>query len=44
MPAQIILIDELVEGKKTTMNFEDVSTAPLPDSVFTKAYVERVSQ
>ena len=44
IPAQIILIDELVEGKKTTMNFEEVSVSPLPDSVFTKAYIERVSR
>jgi hypothetical protein len=44
IPTQIILIDELVDGKKTTMNFEEVSIAPLPNSVFTKAYVERVSR
>jgi hypothetical protein len=41
---RMILEDELVEGKKTTIAFDDVSTAELPDSVFTKSYVERVSR
>lgn len=44
IPTHIILIDELVEGKKTTMSLDEVSTSPLPDSVFTKAYIERVSR
>lgn len=41
---QAIFVDELVEGKKTTITFTDISTAALPDSVFTKSYVERVSR
>lgn len=41
---QAIFVDELVEGKKTTITFTEVSTAGLPDSVFTKSYVERVSR
>lgn len=41
---QMILVDELVEGRKTTITFDDVSTQNLPDSVFTKSYVERVSR
>ncbi len=41
---QAIFVDELVDGKKTTITFTDVSTATLPDSVFTKSYVERVSR
>jgi hypothetical protein len=44
MATRVILQDELVEGKKTTMTFEEVSAADLPDNVFTKSYVERVSQ
>lgn len=41
---QMILVDELVAGRKTTITFNDVSTSALPDSVFTKSYVERVSR
>ncbi len=44
MPTRVILEDELVEGKKTTITFEDISAADLPDNVFTKSYVERVSR
>lgn len=44
IPTQAIFVDELVENKKTTITFTDVSTADLPDSVFTKAYVERASR
>ena len=43
LPTQMILVDELVADKKTTITFEDISTADLPDSVFTRSYVERVS-
>lgn len=44
VPTQVIFIDELVENKKTTITLSDISTAELPDSVFTKAYVERASR
>lgn len=44
IPTQVILVDELVQGKKTTITFEEVSTADLPDTVFTKSYVERANR
>jgi outer membrane lipoprotein-sorting protein len=40
----LIITDELVAGKKTSITLASISVAPLPDSVFTKAYVERVSR
>ena len=42
--ARAIFVDELVEGRRTQIEIEDISLAPLPDSVFTKAYVERVNR
>jgi outer membrane lipoprotein-sorting protein len=39
----MIFVDELIEGKKTTISMSDLSTKDLPDTVFTKAFVERVS-
>ncbi|MBN1523208.1 MAG: outer membrane lipoprotein-sorting protein [Spirochaetales bacterium] len=44
IPNKIIFIDELIKGKKTQITFEDISTMPIPNSVFTKAYIERVSR
>lgn len=44
VPKQVIYIDELLPDKKTQMTLTDVSTEPLDASVFTKAYVERVSR
>lgn len=41
---QVILEDELVPGKKTTMTISEISNTSLPNSVFTKSYVERVSR
>ena len=41
---KVIYIDELVEDKKTTITFSDLSVSPIPDNVFTKAYVERVNR
>ncbi len=43
IPVQIIYIDELVEGKKTQIAISEISTGEIPDHVFTKAYIERVS-
>lgn len=37
-------VDALVEGKSTSVTLTDISTAPIPDTVFTKAYVERVNR
>jgi outer membrane lipoprotein-sorting protein len=41
---QMIFVDELVAGKSTRITLPDISTATIPDSVFTKAYVERVNR
>ena len=41
---RMIFADALVEGKTTSITLSDVSTASIPDSVFTKAYVERVNR
>lgn len=41
---ELIFVDELVAGRKTQISLTEISTATLPDSVFTKAYVERVSR
>lgn len=43
MASYMIFQDELVEGKKTTIQISNISTADLPDSVFTKSYIERVN-
>jgi outer membrane lipoprotein-sorting protein len=40
----MIFVDELVDGRKTRIDVTDVSAAPLPDTIFTKAYVERVNR
>jgi outer membrane lipoprotein-sorting protein len=39
-----IYVDALVAGRSTEITLSDVSTAELPDYIFTKAYVERVNQ
>ena len=44
MPAQMLLVDELKEGERTQMTVSDTSLARLPDSVFTKSYLERVNR
>jgi len=41
---KMIFTDELIEGKKTQITITELSTSPLPDSIFTKAYVERVNR
>jgi outer membrane lipoprotein-sorting protein len=43
MSTYMIFQDELVEGKKTTIQISNISTSELPDSVFTKSYIERVN-
>ncbi len=37
-------VDALVPGKKTSILMEEISLRPVPDEVFTKAYVERVNR
>ena len=44
VPSRMIFIDELVEGKKTSVSLSKISLALLPDSVFTKSYIERVNR
>lgn len=44
VPTTIIFKDELIEGKKTQITISDLSVDKLPDTVFTKAYVERVNK
>ena len=39
-----LFVDALVENKQTKITLEDISTAEIPDNVFTKAYVERVNR
>ena len=41
---KMIFVDELIEGKKTTITISDISFKDIPDSVFTKSYVERVNK
>jgi outer membrane lipoprotein-sorting protein len=40
----MIFVDELIEGKKTQITISEISVEPLPDSIFSKAYVERVNR
>jgi len=39
----MIFQDELIDGKKTTIQLSDISTQDIPDTVFTKSYIERVN-
>jgi hypothetical protein len=41
---KVLLVDALVKGKKTELTRTEISVEPLPDAVFTKAYVERVNR
>lgn len=43
LPSQMLFVDNLKEGEKTQLTMKDASVAPLPDSVFTKAFLERVN-
>lgn len=44
VPTTTIFIDGLVPGKKTQIDITSISTDPLPNEVFTKAYLERVNK
>lgn len=39
----MIFQDELIEGKKTTIQLSAISTEDIPETVFTKSYIERVN-
>lgn len=41
---KMIFVDALVENKSTSVTLSNISTAEIPDSVFTKTYVERVNR
>ncbi len=43
IPSQILIVDNLQEGEKTQLTMKNPSIADLPDSVFSKAYIERVN-
>lgn len=40
----MIFTDELIDGAKTQISLTDFSSNPLPDTLFTKSYVERVNR
>ena len=42
--SKMIFIDRLVEGQKTTIALSNISLAPLPNTLFTKSYIERVNR
>ena len=44
IPSRMLFVDELKEGEKSQVTIRDVSLSALPDSVFTKAYLERVNR
>ena len=44
IPTKMIFIDNLIAGKKTQIAITGISVADLPDSLFTKAYIERVNR
>lgn len=44
IPSRMLFIDELDKGNKTQLTLRDLSVAPLPDYIFTKAYLERVNR
>jgi outer membrane lipoprotein-sorting protein len=44
LATKMIFLDELIDGKKTQLTMTDISTKDLPDSIFTKSYVERVNR
>lgn len=44
IPLQMLSVDNVKVGEKAQITFKDPSVARLPDSVFTKSYLERVNQ
>lgn len=44
LPAQILILDEINKGEKSQITMAEQSVAPLPDKVFTKAFLEQVSR
>jgi len=44
VPSKMIFVDALVKGKKTTLFLSQISLAEVPDSVYSKSYIERVNR
>jgi outer membrane lipoprotein-sorting protein len=44
VPQSILIVDNLKEGEKTQLTFASQSVSKLPESVFTKEYLERVNK
>ncbi len=44
IPSQIVIVDELNPGERSQLTMTQQSVAPIPDRVFTKAYLEQVSK
>lgn len=44
VPTEIRIVDEVVKGNKSVMTIDSLSVAKLPDSNFTKAFLEQASQ
>lgn len=43
IPKQVLIVDELNDGERTQLTMSDATTQTIPDSVFSKAYLERVN-
>ena len=43
LPKQVLILDELNEGERTQLTMTEATTQSIPDSVFSKAYLERVN-
>lgn len=43
LPLSALIVDELNEGERTQYTIKDPTTSPIPDFVFTTAYLERVN-
>ncbi len=44
LPSQILILDEINKGEKSQITMTEQSVSPLPDKVFTKAFLEQVSR
>lgn len=44
LPSQILILDEINKGEKSQITMTEQSITPLPDKVFTKAFLEQVSR
>lgn len=43
LPKQVLIVDELNDGERTQLTMSDATISEIPDTVFSKAYLERVS-